>query len=502
MYGHGTYGPPGLSLSWDKVAEEFGYTERRHPAFPATNTTLAQARAPQQQRAGNGNTAAAEPEQRKRARDDERAVVGEIRELLAEQNKKQKTIHEDQARLDAQASALHSKREDMLGFMSETMRAQQATILSLNKELTQLGSMHRADLAELEANHSSAIGALRGEIAVLEQRVTESATRINAQEAQLSEAREQRATLERQLAEAIARAPPVIAPIEPAEKARAGRPVAAVVRKREPPVVADASLYSWSAVQEASDQCIALYGFSAQQLTAIHELLPEQDNPRHKRGPKEKHDDRHKLLVLLYYLAHYPTMHTLHELFHMSKTAVNDAVTRMLGAPTETLFEASCDAVDQRAVRYLHGAYFLAVQTPLDTQLADSLWCDEQQGHGQWIHAVHDAASGKALAFYVSETREVDEDWLADFEPNAPDGAVTQRYEARMREKFALAESRYRGALPECESVVRALLAFTNLDLDYNDLAVVEDGIVVDAVDDDEDDDDDSDYVGDDTASF
>ena len=487
MYGNTTnsYAPP-LSLSWDRQIDEFAYTERQQPAFPATSTTPVQApRYTAQHQQAPVNTPiplrqqqAPQPQQHKRVRD-ERAPVDET-----EQSKKQKTVHEEQARLEAQASSLHSRREDMLTFMGDTVKQQQTIILGLNKELLQLGSMHRADMAELETNHMAVVSTLRDEISTLKQRVTEGETRIGEQEKQLAEVHALRTTLDQQLAEAVqwrvAHEVALVvpeAPIEPAEKERASRPVAAVVRKRAPVVVDDASLYSWEAVRRASEHCRALYGFTAPQLSAIYAMLPRQDSARHKRGPKEKHDDRHRLLMLLYHLVHYPTIQVLHDRFRMSRSATATALANMLDDPMETLFEATTDGVDLLTCRYRHAAYFLAVQVPQDVRVADSLWCAAQHGHGKWIHVAHDAASGVAMAFCVTDSEEADEAWLADYQPSVHEPAASLRYEALMRERFALTESRYRGALDECESVVRALLAFTNLALDYSRAVV--DGVVV-----------------------
>jgi hypothetical protein len=430
-----------------------------------------------------------EPVQNKRARDTTSGngvVPGDRLHLLETENaawlKKQKTMHEDQARIDAQASALQSRREDLLSFLSDSVKTQQAVIASLHREHSLLISQHRAELTDTDAQHCKSMEALRAEIGVLKQRITDADARdtklreeLATLNKQLAEAATSRASLEQQLAEARQAGPRAAEPVVAAavdevvvEKERAKRPVATLVRKRDAPVVDDESLYSWRAVKEASARCGELYGFSAQQLIDMHALLPAAPNKRHRRGPKQKHDNRHHLLMLLYYLGHYPTMQVLGELFSESKTSTAKIMALMLEAPSEALFDASVSDVAPPVANYLHGAYFLPVQVPVDVRLADTLWCEEQHGHGLWAHAVHDAVSGKALDYCVLNSETVDAEWLAHYVPNAPGGDATRRYEARMRGKFALTESRYRGTLEECDRVVRTLLALTNLDLQYD----------------------------------
>ncbi len=424
-----------------------------------------------------------EPVQNKRARDTtggNGVVPGERLHLEAENSawlKKQKTMHEEQTRIDAQASALQSRREDMLSFLSDSVKTQQAVIASLHREHSLLVAQHRAELTDTDAQHCKSMEALRAEIGALKQRLTDADARdtklreeLATLNKQLAEAATLHASLEQQLAEARAAGPIAAVAIDEVvvEKERAKRPVAALVRKRDAPVVGDESLYSWRAVKDASARCGELYGFSAQQLTDIHALLPAAPNKRHRRGPKQKHDNRHHLLMLLYYLGHYPTMQVLGELFSVCKTTTAKSMALMLEAPSEALFDASVSDVAPPVANYLHGAYFLPVQVPVDVRLADTLWCEEQHGHGLWAHAVHDAVSGKALDYCVLNSETVDAQWLAHYVPNAPGGDATRRYEARMRGKFALTESRYRGTLEECDRVVRTLLALTNLDLQYD----------------------------------
>ena len=438
-----------LRASWAQE-DEFTYTPRQQPAFPATNATLSQY---------HGTRQAVRAEQNKRQHDDD---------IASEQTKKQKTAHDD--------LSLHNRREDMLTFMGETLKAQQGIITTLNKELTQIGTLHRTELMEVEARHDKTLGIARDEITSLKRSVSQRDTSIAEKDRQLSEAKTVLDVLERQLEEMTAshttleqRLRGATASRAPVEKNReaAKRPIAAIVRKRDAPVVDDATLYSWKAVESASDQCSVLYGFTAPQLEELYGLLPAPPDERHKRGPRSKYDRRHELLLLLHYLVHYPTMRVLHEKFDMSNTVVGTTIQCMLGEPTETLFEASIEDVARPVASYIHGVYFLPVQVPQDVCLADRLWCEAQHGHGVWIHAMHDATTEKAVSYCVAEAPEMEAEWFTDFEHWARNGDVTQRYEARMRAKFALTESRYRGALDECDTMVRALLALTNMSMQF-----------------------------------
>ncbi len=125
-----------------------------------------------------------EPVQNKRTRDTtggNGVVPGDRLHLLEAENtawlKKQKTMHEDQVRIDAQASALQSRREDMLSFLSDSVKTQQAVIASLHREHSLLVAQHRAELTDTDAQHCKSMEAMRAEIGVLKQRITDADAR-------------------------------------------------------------------------------------------------------------------------------------------------------------------------------------------------------------------------------------------------------------------------------------------------------------------------------------
>lgn len=230
------------------------------------------------------------------------------------------------------------------------------------------------------------------------------------------------------------------------------------------------ALYTWRVVSEKSPRCIELYGFTPQQVAAMfvsmNALAPETNG----RGNRSQYGERYHLLLFLYHFTHYVTLRVMHHLFGMSPNGIQQVVSKMIGHAHRGLFERSRDPPRGALVRhYVHASYFFALQKPADSVLAARLYDAERDAHGVHVHCVHDARSEKAVAYYTSQARDVDAEWLAQYKPLM---VMPLGYEARMRGKFAIARARFRGTIKELDAVVGCLLALTNTDLGYGNAVV------------------------------
>jgi len=257
--------------------------------------------------------------------------------------------------------------------------------------------------------------------------------------------------------------------------------------------------YGWENTVDINDdnQCLALYGFTAQQLREIAALVDPLQEAAHKsggRGRKAIPPDKHRLLLtILHYFVHYTTLRVLSERFGMSLTTVSVTVTRQLAIVLPSLFDLSLrPQCDTPYASYVTGSYFLTLSQPRDAIVAASLWNTEKLEYGHWIHCVHESGVGKVVSFRVTtaDKPNPDDQWLQAFVPllaeaDGPSDTVTRAtqitrdYEQRLRGKFAIAMGRYRGTAQESDVMVRILLALCNLDLGYGN-AIVVDGISAD----------------------
>jgi hypothetical protein len=429
----------------------------------------------------------------KRKRDEDKSMLIEMRNFLAESTKKQKTVHQEMEATNSQMNALRvalppppnnnnqdgDTQADLIAYLSTTVASQQALIGHMNMEIFNMGSKYRHDLLELDLRYREDLDRLRDTIEA--QREHDAAIQLR-----VSEWRSQRARLLDEmdnLRAALTRAkeapPPVqsVVAIEPASpnspppSSRAS-PVVRVKHEstaRPTDMTESATHYTWLVVEEANNaRCLELYGFTAPQLLELGTQVASLASQNRGRGMKSTFGEKQTMLVMLYHFRHYTTIRVIHEKFGVSTSGVGDMIVRMLKSVVPGLFQWSVPLAPSPA--FVRASYFLAIQTPAHTVVAGTMYDETNAQHGVWIHCMHCTASGKVTSYYSSNTREPEAGWIALFTPmqeGGVEGTPAADYGRRMRGKFALASSRYRGTLQEIDNTIRGLLALTNLDLGY-----------------------------------
>lgn len=406
-------------------------------------------------------------DENKRKREEERTMLTEFRAFIAESQKKQKTMNQTMEQTNVQLTTLQQGNDqpDYIRNLTNTVASQQTLIQSMNLEIFNMGSKYRSDLAEQDLTHRKEVEELNNTIECYRQKEDAMQLRIN-------EWRSQRTRLLSELEELKSNGVPSVpsspSTVEPTPKSTK----LTKLIKPEPGAPDDvheqATHYTWLAVEEGNVRCMELYGFTATQLQDIcDELCP----PKRKKGRGQKttaYGDKQVFLMLLYHFTHYPTIRVLHQKFGPSTSAISSQLTRLILNVATKLFQWSLPIEPIKS--YVRGDYFINIQTPQDTNVADATYCFDQNKHGIWIHCIHCPVTGKAVGYYTSGVRKIDKQWLQQFSPlvEKSDKPLSEVYENRMRGKFNLINSQYRGTIQDIDNTIRVLLALTNVDLGYD----------------------------------
>lgn len=417
----------------------------------------------------------AQKAENKRKRDEDRTMLNEMREFLAESTKRQKSQREQIESASITPPPVQSSQSDYIMYLSATVANQQAMISNLNTEIFNLGANHRHALAEADLRHREEVDELRATIQA--QREHDAALQLRINEWRVQRAR-MMDEMERLRNGIQASAQLLLQQQQPQQQQQQqvapqsnNEPTAKPQRlvKTEPGQRAldSATHYTWLVVEERSPRCEELYGFTAQQLVELNQHISGAGfGPRLGRGgAKPTYSENQGLLVVLYHFTLYTTTRDVHEKFGISTTTVSTLIAKFLkeGA-ANALFHHSMPPLPVAA--YSYAAYFLAVQTPLDAQIARAMYNKEAKQHGVWIHCMHCAESDKVVAYYCSNLAQLDEEWAAKLVPRAD--ATHGAYGRRLRGKFGFFTSRFRGCLQDLDANVRCLLALANLDLGYD----------------------------------
>jgi hypothetical protein len=260
-------------------------------------------------------------------------------------------------------------------------------------------------------------------------------------------------------------------------------PVEAFAEEDEEEAEKDESLYSWKIVEEKNPRSLNIYGFTPEQLALmLAEMnLLELEMPKASKGAKSGYGEGQIFLILLYYFTHYTSLRVMKEKFHMSTSSLQCVVAKMIASFYKGLFAWSWGGDITEVTHYVHACYYLCVSTPNDSKTAADLYDRVKKRHGFHIHCIHDLATQKVVAYYLSASVQADPLWLAQYEPMLDDDdGLALNYERRMQGKFAISGTRFRGVLKEFHSVVGCLLALVNLDLGYGNPILSQESIIID----------------------
>lgn len=409
----------------------------------------------------------------KRRRQEDRTMLAEMRAFLAESSKKQKTVQEEMETTNSKMNTIQMQgnQNDYIIYLTTTVTAQQSIITNLNLEIVNMGAKYRSDLAEADLRHRDEMDEMRDALASHREHEAAIQLRINEWRSQRTRLLEEN----ERLRTALATKPDTVPnnsndsntlPIK--VKPESGKNASATDMSET------STDYTWLVVDEKNDErCLALYGFTSSQITEInaHVNALSLVTQRKGRGNKPSYSEKQVLLMLLYHFRHYTTLRVIHEKFGISITTITTTLNRVMCNIVPSLLtwsQQSLSLVPNQT--WVQASYFLEVQTPQHTLMASNVYDQQSARHGVWIHCVHCNSSGKVVAYHTSNTNEPDAQWFVPYQPFVDANAVcvaVSEYGYRMRGKFSLAASRYRGTLQDIDNTVRGLLALTNLDLAY-----------------------------------
>lgn len=399
-----------------------------------------------------------------------------------------------QSRAEISEMQARTSQTDFVVYLTNMVAQQQTMITNMNLELFNIGTKHRADLLEVDVARreereamEQEITALREQEMLLQQKANEWRAQrdkltqqvedlrvvVQAKQQQLEEVAKQE---ERPAFKKVRLIMPASAAL-PKVKVESGaedHPGSLSSSPPTPPTTVenDEALYSWRAVEENNAHCCDMYGFTGPQLETIISHMGDVLHPKSNRGPKPTFGQQQFFLTFMYHFTHYTTLSSMHKKFGISKSALSDSVLRLMEIAYRDLFFWSLPS--EPIQRYVDATYFFAVNTPNDTNIARALFDQKTRRHGLNVHCVHDLATHKVVAYQVlSVNQDVDAEWLANFQPLAKDAVLVAAYEKRMRGKFAVANTRYRGSLKEFAKVAGCLLALVNIDIGYDNPVVV-----------------------------
>lgn len=432
----------------------------------------------------------------KRKRDEDKSVLVELRSFLEKSTEKQQSV-QNQIQLSQSEMGemqLRAGQADFVVYLTQTVAQQQMVISNMNLEIFNLGAKHRAEQAELDMKRreerealEEKIGVLKEQEAILQRKADEWRTARDNLMRELLEVRSAATTAEEET-EQPAKKKKRFATLD--ETPTPPRTPSTKVKKEDAAAVAvstpsdEESVYSWRVVDEKNPRCIDLYGFTAPQLSV---LFSNMNNPSGRRvdngvgrarsGCNATYGEKQFFLMFLYYFTHYATLTIMHRRFGISPTSMRSALAKMFETGACDLFASSKPS--EPVTQYVHGVYFFAVEAPLDSNLAATLFDPDRRRHGVHVHCMHDSQTHKVIAYQVLMTQTAEAEWLARYEPRVNDALLTLNYEWRMRGKFAVASTRFRGMLKEFSSVMGCLLALTNMDLGYDNPIVERDTLTL-----------------------
>lgn len=453
---------------------------------------------------GRPNLTDEEKEENKKRRTEETKQLGVLKSMIA-------------AGLDPVSATL--KQEPVISEaatqLMTTVLGQQDHIAQINNHIIVTGMEHLNSLSEVERHHreerdclQNVINHVRQEVAerdatiikmgleyknaqyeALRQQEVEAKLRVEIAAAGEREARlrEQIVTMgvehklvmeefarEREQAKAVEVQPRV----ELITKERALQPT-----RMSPPLVGrlaikqemvPTTLYTWSAIDMESPKCLEVYGFAATQIRSLYACVKRlthkaEDSDKGKKGCKTVVSQETRFLVFLYFFARYTTMKTMQETFQMSSSHIQSNLLELITSVANNLFVASkeCGVAAATTTTRVYRRYFFAVNKPQDPAIARDYYCVHAKTYGVYLHCLHhESAHNKVTDFYISSQRGVVPEFLDGFIV-VEEEDEQHMYEERMKSKFNIAVSKYRGNLGELPDVIRCALALTNFDIEY-----------------------------------
>lgn len=248
--------------------------------------------------------------------------------------------------------------------------------------------------------------------------------------------------------------------------------------KLEETKVTPNALYTWSVVEVSSPRCVELYGFDAKQIQSLYNRMntirnASKDENKSKKGCKASIDDEVFFLSFLYFFKHYATMRCMQEKFQITTSHLQSHLLKTVTSHSKAFYRVSNqrEAASMENDVRVYRCYFFTVNKPIDPALSQKYYSPLYKLHGLFVHCIHrENGNGKVIEFYTSMRKKVETAWVESFIDNEDeeDQKDDGNYEERMKSKFEIAITKYRGNLSELHNIVECVLALTNFDIEYD----------------------------------
>lgn len=238
-------------------------------------------------------------------------------------------------------------------------------------------------------------------------------------------------------------------------------------------------IYTWNILNEQSSKCMEIYGFTSDQILELYEyiilIINTKDN---KKGCKSTHSQKTKFLVVLYFLVHNTTFKQITNNFQISSSGLQKIIITIIHQCSLKLFNWSISNENNNDKHNLiYQRYIIPINKPSDTGISIKYLINEEKIYGVYIHCIHNIISGKINYFNMNNDENVDDNWLNKYIVCSSEQIISTTsittFETRMKNKFLIMSSKYRGDITELYDIIQFVIALTNLDLGFNNIIIV-----------------------------
>jgi len=230
------------------------------------------------------------------------------------------------------------------------------------------------------------------------------------------------------------------------------------------------TIYTWNILKEQSSKCMEIYGFTSNQISTLYEYIIAIINTKNvsKKGCKPKYSHETKFLIVLYFLVHNTTLKQIANKFQMSSTTIQEIITTTIHQCSSELFIKSNENDDK--CNLIYQSYIIPVNNFSDNNIISKCIINGEKIYGIYIHCIHNSKSGKIIYFDINNKKDVDTKWLKKYRVQSK--VCTTNFIAtfgkRMKNKFSIMSSKYRGDLTELYGIIQFVIALINMDLEFN----------------------------------
>jgi hypothetical protein len=229
-------------------------------------------------------------------------------------------------------------------------------------------------------------------------------------------------------------------------------------------------IYTWNILKEQSSKCMEIYRFSSGQISTLYEYIIAIINTKNicKKGCKPKYSHETKFLVILYFLVHNTTLKHIANKFQIGSTTIQEIITTTIHQCSSELFNKSNE--NDNKCNLIYQSYIIPVNNFSDNDVISKCVINGEKTYGIYIHCIHNSKSGKIIYFDINNKKDVDTKWLKKYkvQSNSRTTKFITTFETRMKNKFSIMSSKYRGDLSELHGIIQFVIALTNMDLEFN----------------------------------